>query len=84
MTVETKDIWQGAYLLAQGGRLAAMRFTRRPDGKRWATFHLAGEGMGELIQKFKEGQAVCNVKKLRAHVGSLKQAINGGTGNTRE
>lgn len=31
-----------------------------------------------MARRFKDGQAVCNVRKLKAHVSHLKQVIFGG------
>lgn len=34
MTIETKDLWQSAYLLAEGGWLDGVTVVRRTDGKK--------------------------------------------------
>ena len=80
MTIETKDLWQSAYLLAEGGWLSRVKVQRRIDGKREVVFQLTGDGVEDLAQRFISGQAVCNVTKLKAQVNHLKDVIFGGAG----
>jgi hypothetical protein len=82
--VETKDLWQGAYLLAEGGWLAGFKIRQKPDGKREFIFRLTGEGVEDKAQRFKDGNAVCNVRLLKTHVGHLKQVIFGEECYSRE
>ena len=84
MVIETKDLWQGAYVLAEGGWLAGIQVRRKPDGKREYIFRLTGDGVDDLAQRFKNGDAVCNVRKLKTHVSHLKQVIFGGDSASRE
>jgi hypothetical protein len=77
MTIETKDLWQSAYLLSEGGWLAGVKVQRRTDGKREVIFRLTGEKVEDLAQRFMSGQAVCNVTRLKAHVNHLKDVIFG-------
>ena len=78
MTIETKDLWQSAYLLAEGGWLSKVRIQRRIDGKREVVFQFTGETVEDLAQRFIRGQAVCNVTKLKAQVNHLKDVSFGG------
>jgi hypothetical protein len=82
--VETKDLWQGAYLLAEGGWLDGFHIRIKSDGKREYIFRLTGEGVEDLARRFKDGDAVCNVRKLKTHVSHLKQVIFGGDSSSRE
>ena len=84
MAIETKDLWQGAYLLTEGGWLDGVKVNRRPDGKREFVFRLTGDGVDDLARRFKDGDAVCNVRRLKTHVSHLKQVIFGGDGSARE
>ncbi len=77
MTIETKDLWQSAYLLAEGGWLSKVKVQRRGDGRREVVFHLTGNGVDDLARRFVSGQAVCNVTKLKAQVNHLKDVIFG-------
>jgi hypothetical protein len=84
MVIETKDLWQGAYVLAEGGWLSGVQVRRRPDGKKEVLFRLTGEDVEDLARRFKNGDAVCNVRRLKTHVSHLKQVIFGGEGLARE
>ena len=84
MAIETKDLWQSAYLLAEGGWLDGVTVRRRTDGKKEFVFRLTGQDVEDLARRFKDGDAVCNVRKLKTHVSHLKQVIFGGDGLTRE
>jgi hypothetical protein len=84
MVIETKDLWQGAYVLAEGGWLDGVKINRRPDGKKEVLFRLKGEHVDDLARRFKDGDAVCNVRRLKTHVSHLKQVIFGGDGAARE
>ena len=83
MAIETKDLWQGAYLLVEGGWLAGVTVQKRTDGKNEFVFRLDGEGVDDLARRFKDGDAVCNVRRLKTHVSHLKQVIFGGHGLAR-
>ena len=84
MAIETRDLWQGAYLLTEGGWLDGVQVRRRPDGKKEVTFRLTGEEVERHALAFKNGNAVCNVRRLKAHVSHLKQVIFGGECSARE
>jgi hypothetical protein len=84
MAIETKDLWQSAYLLCEGGWLDGVTVRRRTDGKKEFIFKLTGDGVEDLARRFKDGDAVCNVRKLKTHVSHLKQVIFGGACAARE
>ena len=75
MTIETKDLWQGAYLLSEGGCLSDVEVCRRYDGKQEIVFVFDGEKIEELMRKFQSGQALCNVSRLKASVNHLRDLI---------
>jgi len=78
MTIETRDLWQGSYLLAEGGWLAGMKVEKRPDGKKGFVFRLTGDGVEDQARQFMEGAATCNVRKLRRHMNHLRDLMFGG------
>lgn len=78
MAVETKDLWQSAYLLSEGGWLDGVKVHHRDGGRREVVFRLTGEGVEEKARRFQSGQAVCNVTQLKAQVNHLKDVIFGG------
>ena len=82
--IETKDLWQSAYLLSEGAWLSKVDVQRKEGRKKVVTFILTGDGLEERAQRFKNGQAVCNVRTLKAHVSSLKQMIFGGECRQRQ
>ena len=51
MVIETKDLWQGAYVLAEGGWLDGVKVNRRPDGKKEVLFRFTGEGVEDLARR---------------------------------
>ena len=75
MTIETKDLWQGAYLLSEGVVLADVEINKRYDGKKEVVFVFDGDKVEELSRKFQLGQALCNVSRLKASVNQLKDLI---------
>ncbi len=79
MGVETKDLWQSAYVLSEGGWLERVRVQER-NGKREVIFCLKGDGVEELSQAFISGRAVCNVARLKSSVLHLKEVIFGDRG----
>ena len=83
MTVETKDLWQGAYLLTEGGWLAGVKVDRRPDGKKEVLFRLRGERVETEARRFIEGDATCNLRIFRQHVNHLKDVVFGGRKENR-
>jgi hypothetical protein len=78
MVIETKDLWQGAYLLTEGGWLAGVKVDRLPDGRKEVLFRLTGDGVESLARRFREGDAVCNVRRFRNHMNHLKDVVFGG------
>lgn len=77
MAIETKDLWQSAYLLSEGGWLDGIKVQRRTDGKKEVIFRLTGDGVENLASQFQSGRAVCNVRRLKASVTHLKEVIFG-------
>jgi hypothetical protein len=82
--IETKDLWQSAYLLSEGVRLAGVEVRKKSDGRNEFVFRLVGEDADDLAQRFRDGLAGCNVRKLKTHVSHLKQVIFGGACAARE
>jgi len=76
--IETKDLWQGAYLLSEGDRLAGMTVRRRPDGSREFIFRLDGDGVEDRARRFQDGDAICNLRKFRRQMNHLKDVVFGG------
>jgi hypothetical protein len=78
MVIETKDLWQGAYLLTEGGWLEGVKVNRHPDGKKEFLFRLTGERVETEARRFIEGDATCTLRIFRRHVNHLKDVVFGG------
>ena len=74
MTIETKDIWQGAYVMSEGGWLEGVRIHRR-NGKKEFIFLFEGDSVEDLSRMFQSGQAYCNITRLKASMSHLKEVI---------
>lgn len=79
-TLETKDLWQSAFLLVKGADLLDV-VPRPNNGKREVVFIFKGDQVHEHLREFKSGQAVCNITNLKASMNHLKdemfRVING-------
>jgi hypothetical protein len=79
--VETTDLWQTAYLLAEGHFLERIKVKKWGE-KRELLFIFDGSAADELSNRFRAGHASCNVAKLRRSMNGLKDIIFSG-GNRR-
>ena len=82
--IETKDLWQSAYVLAEGGWLEGVKVARKEGGRREITFRFRGNGVEDMIRDFQIGRAQCNVRKLKASFYHLKEVIYGDTAVSME
>ena len=73
MGMETTDIFRGAFLLASGGELAEVRV--RNNGRRIATFLIAGENLAELDRDYRTGRALVNPLQLRESLNHLRDVM---------
>ena len=71
--LETKDLWQSAFMLAHGSMLEDIQL--RNNGKKEVYFILTGNNIYQLAKEFRSGRANCNVASLRANMIHLKQEI---------
>lgn len=71
--LETKDLWQSAYMLAQGSTLEDIQ--PRDNGKREVFFIFKGDNLAILAREFRSGRAICNVSSLRASMIHLKEEM---------
>ena len=70
---ETKDIFRGAFFLSCGGELAEVRV--RNNGRRIATFLIAGENLAELDRDYRTGRALVNPLQLRESLNHLRDVM---------
>lgn len=71
--LETKDLWQTAFMLAQGSRLEDVQ--TRDNGKREVYFVITGDNIARLAREFRSGRAACNISSLRASMIHLKEEM---------
>jgi len=70
---ETKDLWQSAFMLAQGSSLEDIRTNN--SGRREVYFILTGDNILSLAREFRSGRAICNVSSLKASMIHLKEEM---------
>ncbi|BBO93093.1 CHC2 zinc finger domain-containing protein [Desulfosarcina ovata] len=73
ISLETTDIFRGAFFLASGGDLAGIRVGRH--GKRIATFLITGHGLDRLDRDYRSGRARVNPIQLRESLNHLRDAM---------
>jgi hypothetical protein len=71
--LETTDIFRGAFLLCSGGDLTGVRV--RSNGKRIATFLIAGEDLDRLDRDYRLGKALVNPLQLRESLNHLRDVM---------
>ncbi len=72
-SLETTDIFRGAFLLASGGELAAIRV--RDNGRRIATFLITGKDLERLDADYRCGRALVNPVQLREALNHLRDVM---------
>lgn len=73
ISLETTDIFRGAFLLASGGDLAEIRVGS--NGKRIATFLITGEDLDRLDRDYRCGRALVNPVQLRESLNHLRDVL---------
>ena len=72
-SLETTDIFRGAFFLCQGGDLSEIRF--RNNGSRIATFLIRGKGLNKLDKAYRNGQALVNPLQFRESLNHLRDIL---------
>jgi len=72
-SLETTDIFRGAFFLCKGGELNGVRF--RSNGKRIATFLITGDGLDRLDKQYRDGQALVNPLQFRESLNHLRDIL---------
>jgi hypothetical protein len=68
--IETADLYRGAYLLCQGGRIGDTRLARGQ-----VLFVIEGEGVVEDDRRYRTGQALVNPVQLKESVNLLRDLV---------
>jgi len=72
-SLETTDIFRGAFFLCSGGRLADVRFAE--DRRTIATFLIEGEDIDQLDLDYRNGQALVNPLLFRETLNHLRDIL---------
>jgi len=72
-SLETTDIFRGAFFLCSGGRLTDVRFAE--DRRTIATFLIEGEDMERLDYDYRNGQALVNPLLFRETLNHLRDIL---------
>ena len=73
ISLETTDIFRGAFLLASGGDLCGIRI--KNNGKRIATFLITGAGLDRLDRDYRCGKALVNPLQFRESLNHLRDIL---------
>ena len=74
MKITTNDLYCGAYILSQGGRLAEI-IMNQSHGRQSCLFVFTGEEVLSLHQDFLEGSAIVNLRDFKAAMIHLKDQM---------
>jgi len=72
-TVETSDIFRGAFFLSKGGRLSGAYLSE--DGRGIVSFLIIGDDLPELDRAYRDGKATVNPLQLRESLNHLRDIL---------
>ena len=72
-SLETTDIFRGAYFLCHGGRLADVRL--KEDARRIVSFLFELEDIGQLDMDYRKGDAWVNALEFRESLNHLRDIL---------
>ena len=72
-SLETTDIFRGAFFLCHGGDLRDVRV--RNNGRRIATFLITGKDLDQLDRDYRSGQALVNPLQFRESLNHLRDIL---------
>ncbi len=72
-SLETKDIFRGAFFLCEGSDLSEVRI--RNNGKRVATFLITGKDLDKLDRDYRSGQTLVNPLQFRESLNHLRDIL---------
>jgi hypothetical protein len=73
VSLETTDLFRGAFLLCSGGDLSEVRV--RNNGRRIATFLITGPDLDRLDSDYRSGRALVNPVQLRESLNHLRDVM---------
>lgn len=72
-TLETTDVFRGAFLLCKGGKLAGVYVS--DDSRGIVSFRIVGENLSELEEAYRDGSATVNPLRLRESLNHLRDIL---------
>jgi len=72
--VKVKDLYLGAYILCEGGRLSGLEIIPG-RGKPTVVFHLTGVDNSQVFASYLTGHATVNLTALRSNLSYLKDRM---------
>ena len=72
-SLETTDIFRGAFFLCNGGDLSDVRVCN--NGRRIATFLITGKGLNKLDRDYRAGRALVNPLQFRESLNHLRDIL---------
>jgi hypothetical protein len=72
--VKIKDLYLGAYILCEGGKLSGLEIIPG-RGKPTVVFHLEGPDDSRIFTNYLTGRAMVNVTALRSNLSYLKDRM---------
>jgi hypothetical protein len=72
-TLETTDIFRGAFFLTKGGRLSDVHLSE--DHRQIVSFRIIGENLSELDEAYRSGRATVDPLQLRESLNHLRDVL---------
>ena len=72
-SLETTDIFRGAFFLCKGADLCGIRI--KHNGRPIASFRIRGQGLDELDKSYRNGDALVNPLQLRESLNHLRNIL---------
>jgi hypothetical protein len=72
-TLETTDIFRGAFFLSKGGKLSEAYLSE--DRRQIVSFRIVGENLSELDEAYRSGRATVDPLQLRESLNHLRDVL---------
>lgn len=72
-TLETTDIFRGAFFLSKGGRLSEVHLSE--DNRQIVSFRIIGEDLTDLDEAYRAGKATVDPLQLRESLNHLRDVL---------
>ncbi len=72
-SLETTDIFRGAYFITKGGRLSEVHLSE--DNRQIVSFRIIGENLSDLDEAYRTGKATVDPLQLRESLNHLRDIL---------